>query len=274
MSYQRKLDLILVFFIASLILANLMGAKIIEIRLPEILALPLNIIFFPLISLLNVPIGWLNLEPLHSHFFDVVQVSVGIFVFPITFLATDMVSEVGGKREANRLVYLGCAVLVLVMVFTAFAVRMTPAERSIDDGAYSMIFGSGLRITFASLLAFSLSQLHDVSAFHYWKRATNGRFLWLRNNLSTTVSQLIDSCIFMFVAFYHLTPKFTVTFLISLIIPYWVFKVLFAILDTPFCYLGVKWLKGDLRSVSDDCVNLATEQLPPRTDRIFPLNQV
>jgi len=67
--------------------------------------------------------------------------------------------------------------------------------------------------------------------------------LWLRNNLSTIVSQFIDSTVFMFVAFYALTPKFTVAFIFSLIIPYYLFKVAFAVLDTPFVYLGVKWLK-------------------------------
>jgi len=69
--------------------------------------------------------------------------------------------------------------------------------------------------------------------------------LWLRNNLSTIFSQLIDTTIFMFLAFYKIAPKFTVTFIISLIIPYWIFKVVFAIVDTPLCYLGVRWLKNE-----------------------------
>jgi len=93
------------------------------------------------------------------------------------------------------------------------------------------------------LVAFTLSQTHDIWAFNFWKQKTKGRFLWLRNNLSTIVSQFIDSTIFMFIAFYAITPKFTVGFIFSLIIPYWLFKIAFAILDTPLVYAGVKWLR-------------------------------
>ena len=95
----------------------------------------------------------------------------------------------------------------------------------------------------ASLIAFLISQTHDVWAFNLWKEKTGGKYLWLRNNASTIVSQFLDTTVFMFIAFYQFTPKFTVPFIFSLIIPYWLFKVLFAIIDTPFIYLGVWWLK-------------------------------
>ncbi|MFA5318721.1 MAG: queuosine precursor transporter [Patescibacteria group bacterium] len=72
-----------------------------------------------------------------------------------------------------------------------------------------------------------------------------GKWLWLRNNASTIISQFIDTNVFMFIAFYNLTPKFTAAFVFSLVIPYYLFKVLFALLDTPFVYLGVKWLKDN-----------------------------
>ena len=76
------------------------------------------------------------------------------------------------------------------------------------------------------------------------KKITKGKYLWLRNNLSTVISQLIDTTLFMFIAFYMVTPQFTAPFIIELIIPYWLFKVGFAFIDTPLVYLGVKWLKS------------------------------
>jgi hypothetical protein len=116
-------------------------------------------------------------------------------------------------------------------------------------------------MTFASLVAFAVSQLHDVWTFDFIKKKTGGKHLWLRNNVSTMVSQLIDSTIFMFVAFYGISEKFTVPFIISLIIPYWFFKIIFALLDTPLCYLLVRWLKGDDRDSgkTEDPAVLKTE---------------
>jgi uncharacterized integral membrane protein (TIGR00697 family) len=243
MSYQKKLDLLTVLFVTVLILANLLGAKIIEIHLPSFLAACLNVLFYPLIVLLNVPMVGLGATPMPTQFFNVVQVSVGIFIFPLTFLATDIVEEVAGKGAAKGMVHLGLVSLGVVMVFTALAVALPPAARSIDNQAYTHIFGSGLRMTLASLLAFVLAQYHDVWAFNFLKQKTQGRHLWLRNNLATVASQFIDTVVFFFVAFYQLTPKFTVDFIVGLMIPYWIFKILFALLDTPLCYWGVQWLK-------------------------------
>lgn len=101
-----------------------------------------------------------------------------------------------------------------------------------------------MRIIIASITAFALAQFHDVWAFHFWKARTKGRFLWLRNNLSTIVSQAIDTFVFMMIAFYQITPKFTFEFVIALAIPFYLFKIAFAILDTPLVYLGVRWLRG------------------------------
>ena len=98
-------------------------------------------------------------------------------------------------------------------------------------------------MTFASIVALVISQFHDVWSFEFWKKKTGGRHLWLRNNLSTIVSQLLDTTVFMFIAFYRLTPRFTVSFIFSLIVPYWLFKVFFALLDTPLCYALVAWLR-------------------------------
>lgn len=173
-----------------------------------------------------------------------VSVSVGIFMVPLTFLITDIVEEVHGKKLAQHFVISGVVVLVLILLYTALFVVLEPHQRYGFNEEYKTIFGGSLRIIIASLVAFVLSQTHDVWAFSFWKKKTKGKALWLRNNLSTIVSQFIDTFVFMMIAFYHMSDKFTFWFIIQLIIPYYLFKIAFALLDTPFIYLGVRWLRG------------------------------
>ncbi len=201
-------------FVASLIAANLIGTKVAHV------------------------------------FFDF---SVGIFAYPLTFLITDIVEEVHGKEKTRQFMHVGLACLVFVLAMTALAVGLPFAERSFVKEDYTNVFGTTLRIFLASITAFAISQSHDIWAFNFWRQRTHGRYLWLRNNASTVVSQLIDTTLFMFIAFYYLpfipetfntSPKFTVAYVFTLIIPYWLLKVAVALFDTPFCYLGVAWLSG------------------------------
>jgi len=173
-----------------------------------------------------------------------VSVSVGIFMVPLTFLITDIIEEVYGKKMAKNFLISGVVVLVVILLYTALFVILPAHERYGFNQEYRTIFGSSLRMILASLVAFVLSQTHDVWAFAFWKKKTHGKALWLRNNLSTMVSQLIDTFVFMMIAFYHIAPKFSFWFIVQLMIPYYLFKVAFALIDTPFIYLGVKWLRG------------------------------
>ena len=202
---EKKTNILLALFIGALTTANLIGLKIAD--------------------------------------FTIFEASVGILAFPITFLITDIIEEVHGKKKAQEFVFLGTITLIFVLILTALAVDLPYAERSLVKTEYDKIFGTTTRIIFASIIGFILSQAHDVWAFNFWKQRTKGRHLWLRNNLSTVVSSFLDTTIFMFIAFYGISDKFTVNYVFSLIIPYWLVKVLFALGDTPFCYLGVKWLK-------------------------------
>lgn len=244
---ERKLDLILIVFVVALVLSNLLGAKIVQFSLPSWISGVLNWIFFPLLWICNGLLVTFGGEPIDFNFFEVVHVSVGILLFPLTFLATDVVEEVVGKHAAHRLIKMGMVALCMVVLFTAIAVLLPPAQRSIDDNAFRLVFGSSIRLTVASFVAFAIAQTYDVWAFRFWRQMTGGKWLWLRNNLSTMVSQFVDSTLFMFIAFYQLTPKFTVPFLISMIIPWWIFKMIVAACDTPFCYLGVRWLSENKR---------------------------
>ncbi len=171
--------------------------------------------------------------------------SVGIFLFPLSFLITDIVAEIYGPKATRSMVTGTLIVLIVVLGVTALATLLPPAERfaALND-AYLTVFRSTLRILVASIVAFTISQYHDVWAFDFWKKRTQGRFLWLRNNLSTMVSQGIDTVIFMLIAFWGVTERFTLGYVLgSMVPPYYLIKILAAVLDTPLVYLGVGLLK-------------------------------
>ena len=205
----RKRDLFFALFVASMVMVNTLGTKITTI------------------------LG--------------VRVSVGIFFVPVLFLTTDIIGEVFGRKEASRFVNMATIMLVLLFVMMSVCIAIKPNESWDMQEQYATVFGSSMRMTIASLISFVVAQQLDVFMFSLWGKITKGKHLWIRNNMSTIVSQLIDTTIFEFIAFWHLTPKFTTSYIFSLILPYWLFKVVFALLDTPFCYLGVWWLSGNKR---------------------------
>jgi len=208
-SKEFRTNLLVGLFIASIITSNLLGGKISEI------------------FLFGIPVVF----------------SVGLVPFALTFPITDIIADVHGRKKAQEVVYIGVTVLLFVLAVTAIAVNLPYAERSwITPEQYDPVFEQSLRIIIASIVAFFLAQMHDVFSFEFWKEKTKGKMLWLRNNLSTIVSQAIDSTVFMFIAFYQVSPKYDVSFIISLIIPYYILKVILALLDTPLVYAGVKWL--------------------------------
>jgi len=190
-----------------------------------------------------------------------VRVSVGIFFMPVLFLITDVIGEVHGKERAKSFARISAGILVFMFLMLYLSIKLPPNPSWGLQEQYANIFSSSLRMIIASVISFIISQSFDVSAFDFWKKRTKGKHLWLRNNLSTMFSQFIDTTIFMFIAFYQLTPKFTIPFIFSLILPYWLFKVVFALLDTPLCYLGVRWLKGDSPIFPSRKKALKTEQV-------------
>ena len=190
-----------------------------------------------------------------------IEFSVGILAFPITFLVTDIIGEVLGKKKARQVVFIGLMAMLFVMLLTFISIQLPTASRSyITHEEFSKVFGISFRFLIASITAFFFAQMHDVWAFHFWRKITKGKWLWLRNNLSTFTSQLIDSVLFMFMALWHIpaflmkflpfientSPKFTAAYVIALLIPWWILKVVMAIVDTPFVYLGTAWLRGEL----------------------------
>lgn len=171
------------------------------------------------------------------------QVSVAFLIVPLSFLMTDIVEEVYGKKKAREFVIAGVVSLIVFLGFIILFLALPPAERFTHNEEYKTIFGTSARIVFASITAFLLSQFHDVWAFNFWKTATKGKMLWLRTNLSTAMSMTVDTFVFMFLAFYMLTPMFTFGFIIQMIIPYLIFKIIWGMLNTPLVYAGARWLK-------------------------------
>lgn len=160
-----------------------------------------------------------------------------VILYPLTFLFTDVVSEVEGKKQAHRLVMMGFYMSV-IMVFILTIGRILPAAPFWKfQEAYEVILGATPRIVVASMIAYLISQNHDVWAFHWWKEKTSGKHLWIRNNLSTMVSQLIDSTLFITIAFGGLFPVKTIAIMT---ISQYLIKVGIALIDTPFCYLLVR----------------------------------
>ena len=175
--------------------------------------------------------------------------TLGNILYGSIFLATDLLSDVYGKKEARRGVWLGFFALIFMTVSMQLALLFQPHASDFSNEAMKTIFGFIPRITVASLIAYLTSQHHDVWAFHFWKKKTEGRHLWLRNNASTWVSQAIDSVVFVLVAFYGV---FETPVLLSILGTTYVVKVLVAALDTPVVYLGRRVLKKHLDKFGEE----------------------
>jgi uncharacterized integral membrane protein (TIGR00697 family) len=172
-------------------------------------------------------------------FFDA---AVGIMVFPLSFLALDVIQEVEGKKTARRIVLSTMLVLAYLMTITFIATQLPSAERDFFPAEYRKIFGISVRVMVASLSAFLVSELLDIEVFRVIRTWTQQKMLWLRASGSTVVSQFIDTTVFMFLAFYGISSKHDATYLMVLVIPYWLLKCAVAIFGTPLVYAGVRWL--------------------------------
>jgi len=159
--------------------------------------------------------------------------TLGNIMYAGIFWATDVISEVYGKREAKRAVWLGFLSLIIATASMQMALLFVPHSSDFIDPALRSVFTFLPRIAAASLVAYLCSQLHDVWAFHYWKNRTQSRHLWLRNNLSTLVSQAIDSIVFTLGAFLGVFPT---EVLVQIVLTTYVLKFLVAVIDTPFIY--------------------------------------
>ena len=159
-------------------------------------------------------------------------VAGAIITYPLTFLSTDIIGEIWGKQEANDCVKIGIIVQLIFLALGYLSLAIPPQEASEAlQQSLKVVLNQGLRMTLASLGAFSVSQFLDVFLFHKLKERCNGEKKWLRNNLSTMTSQLVDTLIFITIAFYGVVED-----LPAMVLGQYVIKLLLALGDTPFFY--------------------------------------
>ncbi|MFH0867892.1 MAG: queuosine precursor transporter [Candidatus Woesearchaeota archaeon] len=178
--------------------------------------------------------------------------AMGNIIYGTIFLATDILNENYGRKEAQKAVWIGFFVLIFATVVMQITLHFVPDESDFLSPALQEIFGFLPRIAIASLTAYLISQLNDVYLFNWIKKKTKGKHLWLRNNASTMVSQLIDNIIFTFIAFVGLfglfgwEQVFEWSIIFQIFIVSYIMKFVVAVLDTPFMY----WAKKLKREVN------------------------
>ena len=174
-------------------------------------------------------------------------VPAGVLAYPFTFLATDLICELYGKKRAQLLVWVGFTMNFFMLGLMMLGHYLKDASgisgaTSTFENVYEFMIGNVI----ASMIAYLIAQSVDVRLFHFWKSLTKGKHLWLRNNLSTVVSQLVDTTAIMTVLYFanNLGSSIqSISDLVGLIFASYIFKVLVALFDTPLFYLGVWALK-------------------------------
>jgi uncharacterized PurR-regulated membrane protein YhhQ (DUF165 family) len=203
--------------------------------------------------------------------------AVGVLPYPITFLVTDLICELYGQKRANFLVTVGlCLNFFILGTLTLgnFIPSVDPAIQppwqtlhlssdvmlpngNIVSGQielYHLLYATTSGAVFASMIAYIAAQYVDVKLFHFWKRLTNGKHLWLRNNGSTMFSQMIDSLVVISVTFgaAFLAGTISLAVMLTYMWSNYLFKLTVAALDTPFIYLGVHYLKRYLQLTDEE----------------------
>ena len=173
------------------------------------------------------------------------EISVGILPYPITFLATDLISELYGQKKADQVVISGliASVFIMIVVLIANAVPST-SWSPVNDDIFQKVFGLQGLAVFASMIAYLSAQFIDVRVFHFWKKLTKGKHLWLRNNGSTIVSQFVDTATVLILL--SATGAIGWDRFIPLLENGFLFKVLVALVDTPIIYAVIYGLKGKI----------------------------
>ena len=166
-----------------------------------------------------------------------ITTTLGNILYASIFFSTDILGEKYGKNAARQGVWIGFAMLILAMIYMQLALMFKPDKSDFIQPALMQIFGIYPRVVIGSVAAYLASQLHDVWAFDFWKKKTQGRFLWWRNNASTMVSQGIDSIIFVFIVFWGVFPWDEFWQILGTT---YVIKFVIAAFDTPFIYIATR----------------------------------
>ena len=195
--------------------------------------------------------------PFNSSLFGVklFEISVGILPYPITFLITDLISEIYGKKKANEVVFGGIIASFFAMGIIYIS-NIVPATSwsPVSDEIFSTVFGSTSIAVISSMLAYLFAQFVDIQIYHFWKRVTKGKHLWLRNNFSTFLSQFIDTAtvLILLCSFGEIQWRL----FSGLLMAGFLFKVIIAALDTPILYLFVFFIRKRFKLEIDQEIEL------------------
>ena len=180
------------------------------------------------------PFGWFNFE-----------LSVGIIPYPITFLVTDIISEIYGKKKATDVVIAGLFASLFILIIIWIADAAPAIENSpLDDKTFSRVFNFTALAVAASMIAYLGAQFVDVRIYHFWKKLTNGKKMWLRNNASTFCSQITDTSVVLLLLCYFEVLDWTSFW--TLFTSGILFKILVAVIDTPLLYLATHLIRKKL----------------------------
>lgn len=179
-------------------------------------------------------------------------VPAGVLAYPFTFLATDLICELYGKKRAQFLVIVGFTMNFFMLGLMTLGHFLSDANgvsggTSVFESVYKFMIGNVI----ASMIAYLIAQTVDVNLFHFWKNLTKGKHLWLRNIFSTTGSQLVDTVSVLLILFYASNLGDNVnelSDLIPLIYSSYLFKFFFALFDTPLFYIGVWFFKPKIEN--------------------------
>lgn len=231
--YQRRREIVFIvlagLFLGSLAMLNILGiSRLIDLSL----------------SIGNVQIPFF--------------LFIGVFPYPVTFLCTDFIGELFGKKRANMVVWVGLMLNIWVLFIVWIGGILPPHPEIIPETGLppvddpDRVFFAIRKLTFgavgASMVAYLTAQFVDVSIFHAIKKVTRGKMLWLRNNASTLTSQMVDSVAVILITFFYTKAikvpegQSTISFLIVLILSSYMFKMAAALLDTIPFYIGVRFL--------------------------------
>ena len=167
-------------------------------------------------------------------------IPAGTFIFTLTFMCIDIIAEGWGKPMAKKVIWAGFIANFVALGFIRLAMWLPPAYFYAHNEAFITILGGNMRLVIVGLLVYILSQRLDVWVFFRIRAKTGSKHLWLRNSLSAAVSQVVDTSLFIVLAFAGTVPN---RVLLSMILPTVLFKWLVVVADTPLCYLGVWWVK-------------------------------
>jgi hypothetical protein len=214
------------FFIANALLAEFIGVKIFSLESTFGLS-PLNLTI-------------LGIENLSFN------LTAGVMLWPVVFVMTDIINEYFGRKGVRFMSFTAAILIIYAFIMVYFSMRLTPAgfwiERITSAGsvnmdiAFNTIFGQGLWIIVGSLTAFLIGQLVDVTVFHYFKSFTGSSKIWLRATGSTLVSQLVDSFVVLFIAFY-IGAGWDMKLVLVIGLVNYIYKFFIAVLITPLLYL-------------------------------------